>query len=110
MTKKPDNTSSYFPCVLSRKHFNLQICWVKLKEKFKISEARKEHTGKKKKKRKRREIKGLVIQKYVPICTEFQENSKGCVNSKNVITSKLKFFILNSTELVFNSIMLFAIF
>lgn len=53
MTKKPDNTSSYFPCVLSRKHFNLQICWVKLKEKFKISEARKEHTGKKKKKKEK---------------------------------------------------------
>lgn len=51
MTKKPDNTSSYFPCVLSRKHFNVQICWVRLKEKFKISEARKERTGKKKKKK-----------------------------------------------------------
>lgn len=48
MAKKVDNTSSYFPCVLSRKHFSVHLCWVKLKEKFKISEARKECAGGKK--------------------------------------------------------------
>lgn len=65
---KVDNTSGYFPCVLSRKHFGLHIYWVKLKEKFKISEARKECAEKKeKKKRKRREIRGLVIQKCMSL-------------------------------------------